>query len=247
MSETVQPIDTEAPVILKITTSGIKAEFQGTNGRKVFKNIGLQSMSRILNKDSEFDTGFLPLYGRNYMGIKKYIKLGDKEIVFIEGSPCNRTVKYYNRNIDNPNQDLLNVRFPGLIMAVVCNVEKSGALKVVNTRLFATQGPVLRDSDQLYRFPFGNVYQPDGRICWGSASHEQQKIKNLTQAGSLLDTFLFSRMNSDLYGGSCNKSGKNLDSYLESLKDISDFPYGDLIPEISFKELTSLLKSKNVR
>ena len=91
-------VDQNAPVLMKITSTGIKAEFETSNGKKVFKNIGLGSLSRVLNRDTEFDTGFLPLYGSNYIGIKRYIKMGDKEIIFIEGSPSNRNVDFSGRD-----------------------------------------------------------------------------------------------------------------------------------------------------
>jgi hypothetical protein len=237
-----EEINTEAPVTLKITTAGIKAEFEGINGRKIFKNIGLNSMSRILNRDSEFDTGFLPIYGRNYMAIKRYIKMGDKEILFIEASPCNRLIKFGYNSLD----EITNVRFPGLMMAVTCRVNNDGTISPKDTRVFATQGPILRDTDQLYRFPFGNVYTPDGRVCWGSAQREHNKIKTLTQAGSLLDTFLFAGMNEDLYSNEQNNTGILLEEYLETLQDKSEFPYSDLKPEITFKDLTSLLKSSSI-
>lgn len=237
-----QPINTEAPVTLKISTAGIKAEFEGTNGRKIFKNIGLNSMSRILNRDSEFDTGFLPIYGRNYMAIKRYVKMGDKEILFIEASPSNRLVKFGYDNLE----EIPNVRFPGLLMAVTCRVNNDGTISPKDTRVFATQGPILRDTDQLYRFPFGNVYTPDGRICWGSAGREHNKIKTLTQAGSLLDTFLFAGMNNDLYNNDQNGSRMQLQDYLKSLQDKPEFPYGDLRAEINFRDLTSLLKSNSI-
>jgi len=242
MSAAAEEINTEAPVTLKITTAGIKAEFEGTNGRKIFKNIGLNSMSRILNRDSEFDTGFLPIYGRHYMAIKRYVKMGDKEILFIEASPCNRLIKWGHDNLD----EITNVRFPGLLMAVTCRVNNDGTISPKDTRVFATQGPILRDTDQLYRFPFGNVYHPDGRICWGSAGREHNKIRTLTQAGSLLDTFLFAGMNNDLYGNDTNNANMGLEQYLRSLQDKPEFPYSDLKSEISFKDLTSLLKSSNI-
>lgn len=237
-----EEINTEVPVILKITSSGIKAEFKGTNGRKIFKSIGLESMSRVLNRDSEFDTGFLPLYGRHYMGIKRYIKAGDKEILFIEASPANRLVKYGSNS-----KEITNVRFPGLMMSVMCVADSRGKLKVKDTRLFSTVNPILRESDMLYRFPFGNIFQPDGRVCWGNIENSALgNIKNLTHAGSLLDTFLFSGMNSDLYGSGTRDRSGSLEDHLKRLQDLPEYPYDELISEISFKELSSLIKSKNV-
>jgi len=232
-----EELDRDAPVVLTVTNNGIKAEFKGRRGNKVFKNIGLQSLARVLNRDAEFDTGFLPVYGRHYIAVKRYIKMGDKEIIFIEASPANRTVKY-NR-VDNG--EIQNVRYPGLLMSVVCRVDNTGILTPHDTRLYATQGPIIRDTDQLYRFPFANVYS-DGKICWGSVNY-RKGVKNLTQAGSLLDTFLSGTMNNDLYD---RNGGGHLVDRLEGLKDACEYPYSTLRPEFNFRDLTSLLKGRGV-
>jgi len=39
--------------------------------------------------------------------------------------------------------------------------------KIVQSKLFACIPPIGRRNDQLFRFPFGNVYE-DGKICWGN-------------------------------------------------------------------------------
>jgi hypothetical protein len=239
MQQEQNSLDKNAPVILRITTEGIKAEFKKSTGGKVFKNINVDSMAKILNTDAEFDTGFLPLYGKNYMGTKRYIKYPDKEIMLVEASPSWRTVKFDTGG--GKIKELSGVAFPGLLMAVVCRPEKNGTLRIVHERLFATGSPTLRDTDILYRFPFGNVYE-DGRICWGQVN-ESKNIKSISQAGSLLDTFLFNTMNSDLY----YKSEPPLLAYLESLQSGVDFPHETLrATQYTIKELTLLMKSKNI-
>ena len=125
-------------------------------------------------------------------------------------------------------------------MCVVCKVQKNGDLDPIDTRLFATRGPLLRESDQLYRFPFGNIYS-DGRVCWGRVEYKTG-IKSLAQAASLLETFLFHTMNTDLYTG----RGDGLETYLKSLQDAGEFPYEDLTPDLTFRDIASLLKGKNV-
>lgn len=229
-----EQINENAPVVLTVTNNGIKAEFEGSSGNKVFKNIGLNSLARVLNRDAEFDTGFLPIYGSNYIAIKRYIKMGDKEILFLEASPSNRTVNFQG------GREFSAVRFPGLIMAVVCRVNANGTLTPQHTKLYATQGPILRETDQLYKFPFANVYQEDSRICWGGVQW-QRGITNLTQAGSLLERFLSETMNRDLYQGN-----QSLESKLESLQNACEYPYQELRPDFTFRELVSLTKSRSM-
>ncbi len=233
-----EQISPTAPITLKVTNNGIKAEFHGRRGQKIYKNIGLGSLARILNKDSEFDSGFLPVYGRHYIAIKRYVKMGDKEIIFIEASPANRDTKYSGIS----GGEVKNVRYPGLLMSVACRVNSDGTLSPRDTRLFATCGPILRDTDQLYKFPFGNVSDSNGSICWGGID-VFRGIKNLTQAGSLLDTFLYNRMNDDLYR---NRDGHNLRDKLASLKDAVEYPYDTLTKDFVFRDLLSLLKGRSV-
>jgi len=234
-----EQINNEAPVVLTVTNGGIKAEFKGRSGNKIYKNIGLNSLARVLNKDAEFDTGFLPVYGKNYIAIKRYVKMGDKEILFIEASPNNRTCKYNNVN----EGEILNVRYPGLMMAVTCRVKNDGTLEPRDSRLYATQGPIIRDTDQLYRFPFANVYE-DGRICWGGVDWTRG-IRNLTQAGSLLDRFLSETMNDDLYHRG-NRRNESLRDRLIGLKDAPEYPYDTLTADFQFRDLMSMVKGRSI-
>lgn len=239
--ETIQSkLNLDAPVILRISNSGVKAEFEGDKG-KIYKNIGLPSLSKILTIDAEFDTGFLPIFGKNYIGVKRYYKYPDKEIIFIEASPANRTVRFGKG--DSETKEFKNVAFPGLLMAITMRVKSNGQLEVANHKLFATPNPIIRDSDQLYRFPFGNVYS-DGGICWGNIN-PSKNIRTLTQAAGLLDEFLYGRMNSDLYS-SGRSSGMSLEKLLESLQDKPEFTETLTKTDLTFRDLASMLKSKNV-
>lgn len=232
-----EQLDNQKPVILEITNNGIKAQFESESGSKIFKSIGLQSLARVLNKDAEFDTGFLPTYGKDYIAIKRYIKMGDKEILFIEASPANRTVNHRD------DGEFPRVRFPGLLMAVTCRVKNDGTLEPRDTRLFATHGPLMRDTDRLFKFPFANVHQENGSICWGSINW-RHGIRNLTQAGSLLTRFLGEECNNDLYSSA--GCGVNLRDRLQSLTDASDFPYEQLREDLNFSGLMSLCKSRRI-
>lgn len=240
METTQSKLNLDAPIILKISNSGVKAEFEGDKG-KVYKNISLPSLSKVLTVDAEFDTGFLPIFGKNYIGVKRYYKYPDKEIIFIEASPANRTVNFGKNDFDT--KEFKNVAFPGLLMAITMRVKSNGQLEVANHKLFATPNPIIRDNDQLYRFPFGNVYS-DGAICWGNIV-PGKNIKTLTQAASLLDEFLYGRMNADLYTPN-RSNGMSLEALLESLQDKPEFTETLIKTDLTFRDLVSMLKSKNV-
>lgn len=234
----VKDLDKSAPVQLSIGSNGIKAEFSTTKGKKIFKNIAMGSLAKALNNDAEFDTGFLSIYGRNYIGVKRLIKIGDRELIFVEASPANRDVSFgYN---SDDNRQFNSVRFPGLLMGIVCDVSNSGAYHVKAMKLYATRNPLMSDQDRLYRYPFGNVYD-DAGICWGSVN-DKNKVRNVSQAASLLPAFIESQMNSDLYPG--HRSYGSLADQLESLQDASDYDYDSLrSANMNFRDLVSMFKN----
>lgn len=234
--EKIDKIGSEVPVILKVTNNGINAEFINNSGQKIYKNIGLPSMARIWSKEAEFDSGFLPAFGKNYIATKRYIKYSDKDILFVEASPSRRTINFNN------GKKYENVMFPGLLMGIMCKRKTNGDIEIVTERLYATVGPILRDTDPLFIFPFANVHAQSGSICWGGINY-RRNIKTIAQAGSILDTFLYNTMNSDLYDKST--FGVSLPDLITSLQNSESFPYEKLKKAgLTFKELNSLLKNR---
>jgi len=222
---------------LNLTENGVRVKFENEAGRTTYKTLGLESIARIFNKDQVFDSGFLPLYGSNYIGVKRVIRIGDKQIYLLESCPMNRDTDYKRETIKK-------VRYPGLIMAVICRSNVDQSVSVTDSRIFATTGPIMRESDALYDFPFGNVYSGNrGSICWGSYSNILHSADTVPKACSLLTTFLDAQMNSDLYQPFI---GKGLEDLLQDLSEAKNFPYDGLKKSMTIKELLSLTKSKRV-
>jgi hypothetical protein len=111
-------------IVLNFTDYGIKSECKKDDGETIYKNISVDTLKNILNKNMEYDTGFFNIYGPGHIGVKRYMKYGQKEIIFIEAAPSIREVIYEERKHQIP--------FPGLIMAVVMKNENQ-KLKITNT------------------------------------------------------------------------------------------------------------------
>ena len=97
------------------------------------------------------------------------------------------------------------------------HLSASGCYAVKEDRLSLT------DESKLYRYPFGNVYTGDGRICWGG--NFVGDVKEPIQLERLISLFFDAATNSDLYqpGISCKKNISLEDLYLEvSGKEIFD-------------------------
>ena len=77
-------LDTEedSALTLKLTSHG--ARLESDNDPNYFKNISLKSLAKVIMDDANLDTGFLPLAGKNYSGIRRYVQVKDKHFVFIE-------------------------------------------------------------------------------------------------------------------------------------------------------------------
>lgn len=80
--------------------------------------------------------------------------------------------------------------------------------------------------DDLYHYPFGNVYE-EGRICWGG--NVLPKVNCLKQFDLLVELFFSATTNNDLYSGPVvMKEGKayrlSQRELIEHLQGVNEFP-----------------------
>jgi len=246
---------------VKLTTAGARLNLP--NGRS--KNISLKGLAKAMSDDVGVDTGFLPLLGSNYAGIRRYIQFSNKHILLLEASPGKRKVRFetrcttdtwrdehadiYTQDHDNGILEIEGVCFPTLIMAVSLEEEDSGRLKYKTSRMYASKIPVFNDDTQLYKFPFGNVYA-DNRICWGEMEDEVRghRYNSVLQAGGLLERFMSSYYNRDLFSSSnshlADIDRNRLQNVFSSLvKDHTEYPVDTLKNAMKVNEVISLLKN----
>ena len=96
--------------------------------------------------------------------------------------------------------------------------------KVTVSKVFAAKDEKLTENTVLYSYPFGNVHD-DGRICWGG--NVLPDIKQLTDFEKLVEMFLGSETNNDLYR---NVGGVTQEQLLAKLKGKKFFPNKWLVP-----------------
>jgi len=114
----------------------------------------------------------------------------DKILLGIEFEPATRDLKFSGGVVKDCHT-------PGGIMFVRLRREAGGFLKHEASYIFAIQGKRISfPTDQLYHFPFPNVYE-DGKICWGSVSIGD--IKKLSAVEGMIASFWNNNFNSDLF------------------------------------------------
>ena len=233
--------------VLKFKKEGIQLEKIDESGEKSMKFVAPDDLRNIFVDNTVFDFGFLPLIGKDYIGLRRYIKEGSKEIFFIESTP---------RKVNTSFRDIIieNVAWPSLLMVIIADRTLEGKLLIKTTKLFALKTPCLSEKTKMYRFPFANVYTGDNRICWGDLEEDLDEIKNAGQMSGLVHSFIYSIMNDDLYSsGSGDNPDHNhegnqasLKSFLRDCAKDSIFPY-DILKDLdmSFDSLIDVCKRYN--
>lgn len=185
----------------------------------------LGGVLRLFKDQSEMDTGDLPIIGENCIGIRRVYQRGNRGAIFVNGINLKRDIRYGDRTYKKVN-------LPSLLMVIRYEM-KNSKYNVLDTHLFTHENILTSESDQLYITPFGNIYHDSAcRICWGSAKVNQ--LDHLGQSLGMLDLFVSSNFNSDLYypefmkGIYLNDGLGNLLGQMERHSQTHDrFPYGE--------------------
>lgn len=111
---------------------------------------------------------------------------------------------------------VFRVPYPALVFAF-----HSEGGNITASRCFAVLDENVKDDTALYHYPFGNVYEEDGHICWGNINLSE--FDTLKSIDRLVALFNGSESNSDLYRG-YNSGFKALRSMLEELQKRTAFP-----------------------
>jgi len=234
-------------IFLRFKQDEIRAEYR-YNSRKHIKYLSLADLATMLAKDIKLDTEILNLGGSNYQGVRRYIKEGSMEFIFLEAGPHTRNLKYRIRNADGEGSQNIDVptALPTIFMALSIENEK-----LKDSLLFSTRYPVVSDTIQLYKFPFGNVWE-DGRICWGDNERADMGKEKFT----LLNFFLESRFNNDLGFYHQGERERDINAFIDTIRDVDTFNTSHLMTlslpgmgrtTTTFKSLIEYLEGKHVR
>lgn len=234
--------------VLKFKEEGIQLEKTDRSGEKSIKYISPDDLRNIFVDNTVFDFGFLPLIGKDYIGLRRYIKEGSREIFFIESSPCKTNVLH--EDLSNPVE---NVPWPRLLMVFITDRGASGKLSIATTKLYVLKTPCLVGETKLYRFPFANVYEGDNKICWGDLTERLRNVETSAQMGGMVNDFIHSTMNNDLYSIEEGENDNNhegdqgkLTNFLKDCAEEGEFPYSLLKDlNMNFNSLIDLCKNYN--
>ena len=201
-------------------SSSIKVEAH-SQGKAVIKHTTADSLSAVIAQNIEFNTGILPKGTRFFGGVSTNYS------ILIETAPMLKVLNlfsYPRSEKDNKYKGHSEtVPFPHLLFY----------FRVINetinySNIFALKRSLKDTRDDLYIFPYGNVYS-NGNVCWGSAL-KNRKITNPMKLIDVIARFLDSQYNADLF-----------DTHTINTKELKDF--GD---SLSFWKFIEYMKKEKV-
>lgn len=214
-------------------------------GSMTSKVTDIGGVMRLFKDQTEHDTGDMPIIGENCVGIRRIYQRGNRGVVLVNGVNLTRDI-YYTRN----ERTYRNIKLPSLLMAI--KFQKDGnRYRINDTYLFAHSNIITGERDTLYVPPFGNVYDDSTcRICWGSA--QPNRLDSLSQTVGVLDLFIGSGFNNDLFRDSLFRHPDyeavgdvgELLNFLENREE-ERFPYDDvtLSRKMSYGELINYFQN----
>lgn len=174
----------------------------------------------IGEEDNEYSKFVTPILAQTgcvrYAGYYKGGKLIREKVAFV--LPAGR------HDYNYCGQIFPDVGFPGLLFIFTLMPTTGGEKVLTNTKLYALGEGVLKDSTELFWYPFGNA---STFVCWGDFG--QVKVKDIFELRGLPYAFLQLEKNDDLFNSSRNSRGW---CQREVLKHLSgrDFDYSLLVP-----------------
>ena len=208
----------ESEMVIKLEKNGVDAIVSiKEDGRILNKTVSMEEIISKLMTNYSISTGLLPRGTRIYSGTQSDYAVG------IEIPAGVRPLHYIREG-----QFKGKVPFPPCFMVV--GVKNTN---ITYSAMYAAHGPVTSDKDNLYNFPFGNVYN-DGHICWGGV--KLSMIKNPIELLPIVSSFMDSEYNGDLmYDTTFNPSklegliSRNLKSLLTTIENKEVFPLDILV------------------
>lgn len=246
--------------LLDVKITSVGASITGKNGN--VKNVSLKSLAKAIFDDTGVDTGFMPVLGKEYSAIKRYIQTGNKHILIMESSPGFKKVKYDRSILDDDNfTELLdsgipyfenesyfefNIPHPYIIFCLSGKEDERGNIKYSTSKVLTSKVPVFSEDTRLYKYPFSNVYE-DYRVCWGAleSNIRNRNFKNIMQFGGIVQEFFSNVYNDDLFNSRHSHiEGVRLETVFKDLHlNYNEYPTETLIEGYKMSEIISLLKN----
>lgn len=169
-------------VVMEFIADGIKVSYDGANGSTIQKIIDPESLVDALSKQVKFETGLLP------KGTKYFKHMENRDLIAIEYPAHIRQIQFRGgQSFTLPIPT--TVHFISLIM-------QGNHYSFGGSKCFCLVQPLISPATDLYTFPYGNVGNSGGDVCWGSI--RLPDIKELPGVLAYVDTFFSSVFNGDL-------------------------------------------------
>lgn len=193
-----------------------------SDGIKTQKVVSIDELASSLASTHKVSTGIIPRGTRYFSGANKNfnicIETAGRQRLFFADFYSKRELAQAQGLPFKPEQ--LTVPFPPLLFFFQI---KGG--KIRDTIVLAVKQTLSRETDQLYRFPFGNT-SADGRVCWGN--NKLPEIKTPMDLVAVMSTFLDAPFNGDLL------DNRTVSPFNDGETKIKDF--WELIRYVSGKE-----------
>ena len=177
------------------------------DGKKEFKTISFFDFLDALRKEAPVSTGLLPPGTRIFSGSENTFSIIIEQPALIYDMTFN---ELRNRELGK-----LTVPVPATLFGIT--VQDSS---VIHTSVVCFNAPLMRESKELYRFPYGNA---DIAVCWGSA--RPNKIVGVTGVYSVIASFMDSHFNGHLI-----RYREGFETFIKSMSGLNEFPKNKLQP-----------------
>lgn len=166
-----------------------------------------------------FELKLMPRFPEGTVDVQWYDKDNFFVSVLVPGQV--RPTSYMNKEMERL------IPFPSLLFGF--RISKRALIHSACFAVKETRARNISKSTELYRFPYGNVYQ-DGRICWGSTGIARDIYDNgMSAIPFAIETFFNATMNNDLYHDDVTKKKVSLELLLFELEEKDIFPSSILV------------------
>lgn len=184
--------DTVKKVVIELNNAGIAFVTKILDGgQEIIRTMPSQSLLENIAKGIDVPRAFTMWVPPSVRFIQR---TEDKTLVAMEVQPTKVKIKTRNRKVP---------RTCWLVLV------ENNHRRLLDSYVYALKSSLIDDNTELFNLKLSNVYDENGRICWGGAKTLYTGTDPIKHAVSTVARFYSSGFNGDLYGG-IPKIGKKM-------------------------------------
>lgn len=214
----------ELTITLKSDVSDAIVSFKKGDKYKE-KCVSISNLISELSKKDIQTTGIIPPNTRLFSGTSTNYRIVLEASAKIRKTAIWVAEKSYQLG-NKYKPEIVELPFP--ICLFYFRVEQG---KLLSSRLYCIKDFLKSTTDDLYNFPYGNIYDGDGRICWGEAKIPPNIHSPMLLYG-LINLFFEAPFNGDLYAGFRSVNIKDVNNFWDLIKYMKEqkiFPSKSLV------------------